>query len=113
MIPAKVEGSFYSGKVYFRLSSHTFNPSTPLKHMLRLLDVIGQQTCKRPAVLLAYTDGGPDHNVKHPSVKIAWSVVALVLRPDFIHAQRTAPGNSWANPCERTMSLFNIALQGW
>ena len=31
---------------------------------------------------------------------------------DMIVALRTAPGNSWANPVERIMSIVNIGLQG-
>lgn len=61
--------------------------------------------------LLLYTDGGPDHRLSYPSVKVALICLFLRLDIDFLIAARTAPGQSWANPVERIMSLLNLALQ--
>ena len=47
----------------------------------------------------------------YPSVKVALIYLFLRLDIDVLVAARTAPGQSWANPVERIMSLLNLALQ--
>ncbi len=59
-----------------------------------------------------YTDGGPDHRVNFLSVKLSLIALFIDLDLDMIVGLRTAPGNSWANPVERIMSILNIGLQG-
>ena len=59
-----------------------------------------------------FSDGVPDHNVKHASVQAA---IAAYFRGgdfDYVCFIRTCPGNSWRNPVERVMSILNIALSG-
>jgi hypothetical protein len=63
------------------------------------------------AVIL-YTDGGPDHNCKHTSVRLGLLALFLELDLDTMVVMRTAPTQSWGNPVERVMSVLNLGLQG-
>jgi hypothetical protein len=63
--------------------------------------------------MIIYTDGGPDHNDKHTSVRLGLLALFLDLDLDTIMVvMRTTPTHSWANPLERVMSVFNLGLQG-
>ncbi|VDI74370.1 Hypothetical predicted protein [Mytilus galloprovincialis] len=62
-------------------------------------------------VLMIFSDGGPDHRITYHSVKLALIVLFKKLGVDTLIAGRTAPGNSWANPAERIMSILNLAIQ--
>ena len=46
------------------------------------------------------------------SVKLSLIALFMEMYLDMIVAQRTAPGNSWADPVERIMSIVNTGLQG-
>ena len=59
-----------------------------------------------------YSDGGPDHRCNYTSVKLSLIGLFKDLNLDRLVALRTAPGNSWANPVERIMSIINLGLQG-
>ena len=59
-----------------------------------------------------YSDGGPDHRCTYMSVKLSLIALFKELDLDILIALRTAPGNSWANPVERIMSIVNLGLQG-
>ena len=62
--------------------------------------------------VIIYTDGGPDHNNKHTSVRLCLLALSLDLDLDTVVVMRTAPTQSWANPVERFMSALNLGLQG-
>ena len=62
--------------------------------------------------MIIYTDGGPDHNNKHTSVRLGLLALFLDLDLDTMVVMRTAPTQSWANPVERVMSALNLGLQG-
>ena len=62
--------------------------------------------------MIIYTDGGPDHNNKHTSVRLGLLALFLDLDLDTMVVMRTAPTQSWANPVERVMSVLNLGLQG-
>jgi hypothetical protein len=62
--------------------------------------------------LVVYTDGGPDHNNKHTSVRLGLLSLFIELDLDTIVVMRTAPTQSWGNPVERVMSVLNLGLQG-
>ena len=55
-------------------------------------------------------DGGPDHNVRHGQTQVALISSFQRYNRDMLVAINTCPGNSWANPPERIMSILNIAL---
>jgi hypothetical protein len=59
-----------------------------------------------------YTDGGPDHNCKHISVRLGLLALFLELNLDTMVVMRTAPTQSWANPMERIMFVISLGMQG-
>jgi hypothetical protein len=64
------------------------------------------------AVLLLQTDGGADHNPQHVAVQAASLALVLLLDLDMAVLIRTVAGHSWANYVKRTMSIFNMAMNG-
>ncbi len=64
------------------------------------------------AALILFTDGGPDHNNKHMSVRLGLLALFLELDLDTMAVMRTAPTQSWSNPEERVISVLNLGLQG-
>jgi hypothetical protein len=66
----------------------------------------------KAAALVIYTDGGPDHNNKHQSVRLGLLSLFMELDLDTMVVMRTAPTQSWGNPVERVMSVLNLGLQG-
>ncbi len=62
--------------------------------------------------MIIYTDGGPDHNNKHTSVRLGLLALFLDMDLDTMVVMRTAPTQSWANPVQRVMSVLNLGLQG-
>lgn len=62
-------------------------------------------------IRLIYSDGGPDHRVTYPSVKLSLIAMFLLDNCDYVLAMRTAPHQSYRNWVERIMSSLNLALQ--
>lgn len=62
-------------------------------------------------IRLIYSDGGPDHRVTYPSVKLSLIAMFLLDNCDYVLAMRTAPHQSYRNWVERIMSTLNLALQ--
>jgi hypothetical protein len=61
--------SICSGSVHVFLKNSIFQASSPTRHtpeLTRLLKKVFPNT----AALVMYTDGGPDHNCKHTSVRL-------------------------------------------
>ena len=57
-IPDVGEDSWYRGQAHVGLKEHCFEPSSPLRHVTELQQVIGDNP---NPILALYTDGGPDH----------------------------------------------------
>jgi hypothetical protein len=113
-LPESEEGSFYRGNVTVTYKDSVFEASTPFRHATELEVEIRALPILKPIlkpILMIYSDGGPDHRVTYHSVKLALIILFKRLGIDMLVAGRTAPGNSWANPAERIMSLLNLALQ--
>lgn len=108
-VPEDVSDSFYRGQVTLTIKDSVFEPSSPFRHMVELQHILEVQD--RKPCLIIYTDGGPDHRTTYHAVKLSLIVLFKRLGLEFLVACRTAPGNSWANPAERIMSLLNIAFQ--
>ena len=119
-IPDDPSESFYRGHVYVSVKDAVFEPSTPLRHATEMFQVLkhhyqkhgGEATIDTLKVLLLYTDGGPDHNVKFATV---WLVLICLFRAadlDFLIASRTCPTMSWKNVVEKIMCVLNLALYG-
>ena len=85
-------------------------PSSPLRYSLELSKILAELN-SNSAILLLYTDGGPDHNVTFFSVQLG--LIALFLHHDFdlLEAVRTALYYLWKNPCETVNCILNIGLQ--
>ena len=62
-------------------------------------------------ILVAVSDGGPDHRVTFGSVKVASLTLFRALDLDMLICIRTCPYQSWTNVAERVMSTLNLALQ--
>ena len=62
------------------------------------------------AFVLAFTDGGPDHNISFLNVMISWLEYVIMGKCDFLIVARTSPTQSWTNLVERLMSVLNLAL---
>ena len=60
--------------------------------------------------MLAFTDGGPDHNISFLNVMISWLAYFIISGCDSLVVARTTPTQSWTNPAERLMSVLNLAL---
>ena len=104
------DGSFYSGKVVVGLKENVFEPLSPIRYVTELNGVPDSLDDKQ-AILLMYTDGGPDHWLTYASVQIALINLFLARDLDFLCTVRTPPYHSWKNPAERIMSILNIGLQ--
>lgn len=85
-------------------------PSSPLRHITELKDILANEELTKPLLCL-YTDGGPDHRLTYLSVQLSIICLFLSGNYDMIVAARTPPMASWKNPPERVMSILNLALQ--
>ncbi len=93
------------------LKDSIFEASSPTRHTAELARLLKKSFPNTTAVVL-YTDGGPDHNCKHISVRLGLLALFLELDLDTMVVMRTAPTQSWGNPVERVMSVLNLGLQG-
>ena len=109
-IPDSIEGSFYRGQVFVGIKDAVLEASSPLRHSTELYRVMLEHG-NSPPILLLFTDGGPDHNVTFFKVQLGLIALFLHLNLDLLEALRTAPYNSWKNPCERVNCILNIGLQ--
>ena len=69
---------------------------------------------KAKKILAKYADGATDSNCSNVRVIASMVAIYLTLQPQglqYLVAGRCAPGQSWSNIAERTMSLLNLALQ--
>ena len=96
--------------MFVGIKDAVFQPSSPLRHCTELSKLLAQKSLDSP-ILCIYTDGGPDHNNTFLSVQL--SLIALFVKHDLdmIVAVRTAPYQSWKNPCERVKCILNVGLQ--
>ena len=109
-IPSSIEDSFYRGQVFVGIKDAMLEASSPLRHSTELSKLLREQQLNNPIVLI-YTDGGPDHNNTFLSVKLGLIALFLHHDLDMIEAVRTAPYQSWKNPCERVNCILNLGLQ--
>ena len=107
-VPESIDGSFYDGQVYVGLKENCFEPSSLIRHITELFNIIKD---KNKEIICLYTDGGPDHRVTYISVQISLIALFLKTNADMLVAIRTPPQHSWKDPAERIMSILNIGLQ--
>ena len=93
------------------LKDSIFEASSPTRHTAELSRLL-KRIFPNTAAVVMYTDGGPDHNCKHMSVRLGLLALFLELDLDTIVVMRTAPTQSWGNPVKRVMSVLKLGLQG-
>ena len=64
----------------------------------------------REVFSLAFTDGGPDHNISFLNVMVSWLAFFIVSGCDTLVVARTAPTQTWTTLAERLMFVLNLAL---
>ena len=111
-IPESVnEGSFYRGQVHVGVKDLALEPSSPLRHIAELEQILLREDLMTKPIICLYTDGGPDHRLTYLSVQMSLVCLFLSGNFDILIAARTPPMASWKNPPERIMSILNLALQ--
>lgn len=111
-IPKEPYDSFYRGKVTSILKDSVFQPSNSFRTVLELEQyILASSISGLKDTLILFTDGGPEHRVNFDSVKIPLILLFKRLNLKMLVAFRPAPGHSYLNFVERTMSLLNIGLQ--
>lgn len=109
-IPESIDMSFYRGQVLVGVKDSALEPSSPLRHCTELSKVLQERQIVSP-IMVFYTDGGPDHNNTFLSVQLSFIALFLHHDLDMLEAVRTAPYQSWKNPCERVNCILNLGLQ--
>lgn len=109
-IPEKIDKYFYRGQVLVGLKDSALEPSSPLRHCTELSKILQERQIVSP-IMVFYTDGGPDHNNTFLSVQLSFIALFLHHDLDMLEAVRTAPYQSWKNPCERVNCILNLGLQ--
>ena len=108
-IPDNINGSFYRGQIYVGIKDLILEPSSPLRHVTELFEILKTENAK--PILFMYTDGGPDHRLTYLSVQLALVCLFIAGDYDMLVAARTPPMSSWKKTPERIMSILNLALQ--
>jgi len=91
------------------LKDFIFEALSPSRHATKLARLL-QKLLPKTSVVVLCTDGGPDHNCKHISVRLGILALFLELELDTMVVTRTAPTQSWVNPVERVVSVLNLGL---
>jgi hypothetical protein len=89
-IPDELSESWYRGKLHVALKDAALEPSSCFRHMAELVAVCRARGVPVPPILLALTDGGPDHNTSFYTVIVGWVVLFFELDLDFLWATRPA-----------------------
>lgn len=66
--------------MYVGLKENAFQPSSPIRHMTELNQILTSQKDDNP-ILLLYTDGGQDHRVTYISVQLSLISIFFGERP--------------------------------
>jgi len=108
-IPLSEKDLFFQGKTCVVLKDKVSQPYSPLRHETELNTILQKEDCK--AILITLSDGGPDHRITFPSVKLSLIALFQALDLDMLISACTCPYQSWTNLPERVMSTLNLALQ--
>ena len=95
--------------MYVAVKDSIFQPSSALRHATENSHLIGSSG---KAIVASITDRGPSHNVRHGQTQLASISTFQRHNLDMVVGINTCPGNSWANPTQRIMSVLNLALSG-
>lgn len=95
--------------MYVAVKDSISQPSSALRHATENSHLIGSSG---KAIVASITDRGQNHNVRHGQTQLASISTFQRHNLDMVVGINTCPGNSWANPTERIMSVLNLALSG-
>ena len=111
-VPETNSGDFiYNGQVSVTLKDTIFQPSNPMRHIAEIRKFLGLVGKIGRPIRIVFSDGGPDHRLTYPSVKLSLMALFLIDDCDYVLAVRTAPHQSYRNWVERIMSILNLGLQ--
>ena len=79
-IPDNIDESFYCGQVTVTVKDSLFQQSSHMRHSSEIRKALSDEQRERPIRML-FTDGGPDHRVNYPSVKLA--LIAMFRQDDL------------------------------
>ena len=82
-LPDSLEG----GQVYVGVNENCFEPSSPLRHMTELCEILEGEG-KDKDILCLYTDGGLDHRLSYLSVQLALICLFLKSNKDMVVAAK-------------------------
>lgn len=82
-----------------------------MRHNAEIRKILGETGNLGKPIRLIYSDGGPDHRVTYPSVKLSLIAMFFLDNCDYVLAMRNAPHQSYRNWVERIMSTLNLSLQ--
>ncbi len=92
------------------LKKAIFQASCPLQYTAELLAMNTNVNIKHDACVLAFADSAPDHNISFYNVTISWLGYFFLGKCDILIVARSSLTQSWTNPTERVMYVFNLAL---
>jgi hypothetical protein len=101
---------FLIGEANGTLKDAVFQASTLVRHATQLLSMNKSMKRKLDAFTLAFTNGGPDHNIFFFNVMISWLGYFILGKSNFLVVARTTPAQSWTNHAERLMSVLNLTI---
>ncbi|XP_046341796.2 uncharacterized protein LOC124122725 [Haliotis rufescens] len=115
-IPHDASDSFFNGTAFVTVKDKVSSPSSAIRHGAETTNIIkshfsADDVNSEKAILIMYTDGGPDHRTTFGSVQLAMIAMFAWLDLDMLITARRAPMGSWANLAERVNSVLNLALQ--
>ena len=108
-IHKSITGSFYTGRVHVTLKENALQPSSPIRHMTELKDILCADTDNHPGLLL-YTDGGPDHWMMYATVQMSLICLFLALDLVFLCTVHTLPYHTCMEEPSRT---HYVNLEYW
>ena len=115
VLPSSIDQSWYCGKPYVYIKITATKPSSAIRNSVEIERALIKKFGTKeniPAIIIIYTDGGPEHCTYFLSVKIAIISLQKSLNSDMIIALRTAPGYSFKNPEEKVNCILNLGLYG-
>ena len=87
-IPSSAQESFFQGKPYVTVKDKVTRPSSALRHSCELKMILEKEAPAK-SILITISDGGPDHRVTFPSVKLALIALFRALDLDMLVSVRT------------------------
>lgn len=103
--------SFYRGRVYVGVKYLVLEPSSPLRHIAELKQILLDEDLLSIPILCLFSDLVLIIDSPICLYSCHWSVFFLSGDFDILIAARTPSNESWRTPPERIMSILNLALQ--